>query len=78
MTLAAKLTIGELAQTWRCGPRAVLNAIERGELRATKIGGRWLVDAQDVETYEQAKANVQPARPKRTRAPRPRAVRRSA
>lgn len=70
-----KLTTGDLARTWRCGNRAVLNAIARGELRATMIGGRWLVNPEDAAAYERTRANVQPARPKRTRAPRARVAR---
>ncbi len=67
------LTADELAARWRCEPESVTAAIRRGELRASKIAGRWLVTEDDVAAYMQARANVAPTK-KRTRRPRGRSA----
>lgn len=65
------LTTDELAARWRCSERSIGDAIRRGDLAATKIGGRWLVAEVDVRTYEESRRNVRPVQ-RRTRRPRAR------
>lgn len=67
-----KLTTTELGKRWRTDSRTVRRAIGRGELRATFIGGQWLVEDTDAEEYERSRTNVAPEKPKRTRRPRAR------
>lgn len=65
-------TVAEQAEIWRCSRGAVHAAINRGDLAATYIAGRWLIDPAGAEKYEDEKRNV--ARMvKRTRRPRKRA-----
>lgn len=66
-------TAEEQAQLWRCSARSVRDAIDRKQLAATKIAGRWLIDPADAEKYEQAQRNVAVIT-KRTRAPRRRSA----
>lgn len=68
------LTTEELAARWRIEERSVGATIRRGDLVATKIGGRWLAKVSDVEAFEQARANIQRS-VKRTRRPRARTTR---
>lgn len=65
-------TVAEQAEFWRCSRGAVLAAIDKGDLPATMIAGRWLIDPDDVEKYEDEKRNVV-RMAKRTRRPRKRA-----
>ena len=62
-------TVADQAQVWRCSNDAVLDAIRAGELRATKIAGRWLIDPADAIAYAEARTN-RPSAPKRARRPR--------
>lgn len=62
MTTPTRLTISEVADELRCSERHVQDEISRRNLRATKLGGRWLTDRADLETYVEAKANVSRAR----------------
>ncbi|MCW2496374.1 helix-turn-helix domain-containing protein [Jatrophihabitans sp.] len=71
MTDAEFLDVEQLAERWHLTARAVRDEIGRKRLRATKIGGQWLVRPVDVETFERSRMNVVPAA-KRTRAPRKR------
>lgn len=72
MSAANWRTVDEQAEEWRCGRRAVLAAIARGDLEATLIAGRWLIDPADAAKYEAEQRNVT-RMPKRTRRPRRRA-----
>jgi hypothetical protein len=65
-------TVAEQALLWRCARGAVHSAITRGDLPATMIAGRWLIDPADAEKYEAEKRNVARVT-KRTRRPRKRA-----
>lgn len=62
-------TVDEQATEWRCGKDAVLDAIRTGELVATKIAGRWLIDPADAKAYEDARKNRVPT-VRRARRPR--------
>lgn len=73
MSAATLRTADEQAELWRCSARSVREAIERGDLAATKIAGRWLIAPADAEAYEQRQRNVT-AIPKRTRRPRRRSA----
>lgn len=66
------LTVPEVAQRWRLKERSVRQEIGRGNLRAIKVGGQWLITPADVEAFEATRVNVRPV-PKRTRAPKRRA-----
>lgn len=72
-SLADCRTAAEQAQLWRCSARAVKQAIDRGDLVATKIAGRWLIDPADAAQYEAEHRNVRES-PKRTRRPRRRSA----
>lgn len=63
------LTVGEVAERWRCSERHVRDEIGRKRLKATKPSREWLITLADVEAFERAVSNVR-ASPKRTRAPR--------
>jgi excisionase family DNA binding protein len=51
------LTIQEVAELARCEHRTVRRAIRSGELKASLIGGRWIVREDDVEAWFDARAN---------------------
>jgi excisionase family DNA binding protein len=51
------LTIQEVAQLARCEHRTVRRAIRSGELRASLIGGRWIVREDAVEAWFDARTN---------------------
>ena len=63
----AAYTVEGLAKAIDVSPRVVRNAITRGELRAVKRGGRWLIapDAVDARTHDTAPtASVRITRPR--------------
>lgn len=66
------MTVPEVAARWYLSARAVRDAITRHQLRATKIGGQWLIRPSDLEEFEVSQMNVRPT-VKRTRPPRRRA-----
>ena len=75
-TRPAAYTVEGLAAMIAVSPRVVRNAITRGELRAVKRGGRWLIapDAVDAWTHDaETTPNVRIARrrgaPERRRQP---------
>lgn len=65
------LTVDDVATRWRIKPRSVRDEINRKHLRATKVGGHWLISLADVQELERQRMNV-PQTPKRTRPPRKR------
>jgi hypothetical protein len=69
-------TVAEQAAQWRCSKGAVHAAIDRGDLPATKIAGRWLIDPADAEKYEEDQRSLRRT-VKRVRAPRRRPQRRA-
>lgn len=64
-------TVDKVAERWHIKPRSVRDEILRKRLRATKIGGQWLIKPEDVAAFEVSRMNVRPT-VKRTRAPRKR------
>jgi excisionase family DNA binding protein len=56
------LTVQEVADIARCEHRTVRRAIRAGELRASLIGGRWIVKNTAVEEWFEACANQGVAR----------------
>lgn len=69
-------TVAEQALLWRCSKGAVHAAITRGELAATLIAGKYLIDPADADAYEAERRNRRQVA-KRTRRPRARARRAS-
>jgi excisionase family DNA binding protein len=74
------LTIQEVAELARCEHRTVRRAIRNGELTLSLIGGRWIVRADAVEKWFDARASHRilppappPARPAGSRRPHGRA-----
>lgn len=67
------LTVDDVAERWRIKPRSVRDEINRKQLRATKVGGHWLIALDDVQALEAMRMNV-PRTPKRTRPPRKRSA----
>lgn len=65
-------TVAEQALLWRCSKGAVHAAIARGDLAATLIAGRYLIDPTDADAYETERRSRRPVA-KRTRRPRRRA-----
>src|ERR1019366_2449825 len=51
------LTIQEVAELARCERRTVRRAIRNGELTASLIGGSWIVRADAVEEWFDARAS---------------------
>ena len=72
--MSARLKVDEVAEMWQCDRRAVLGAIADKEspLPATKIAGRWLIELEDVEAYEDAHRNVPRPKVRERRPPRKR------
>lgn len=68
------LTVQEVAELARCEHRTVRRAIRNGQLKASLIGGRWIVRESAVQEWFDACANT-PFQA--TRAPSPRRSRRS-
>lgn len=64
-----KLTVPEVATRLRCNHNTVRKLINTpGGIRAAKVAGRWLVDEDDLTTYEDAQANRPKPRQRRRRA----------
>jgi excisionase family DNA binding protein len=51
------LTVQEVAELARCEHRTVRRAIKKGELRASLIGGRWIVKNTAVDEWIDGCAN---------------------
>lgn len=49
--MAEILTVEEVARRSKLGEKAVRNAIRRGELRASKLCGRWRIRETDYEDW---------------------------
>lgn len=47
-----RLSVAQVASLWQCSPKHVYNLIDRGELRAIKLGNLVRLRAEDVEAYE--------------------------
>jgi excisionase family DNA binding protein len=47
-----RLSVAQVAATWQCSPKHVYNLINRGELRAIKLGELVRLRPEDVEAYE--------------------------
>lgn len=66
-------TVASLAAALDVSPKTVRGAIARGELEATKRGGRWIISADAVQMWAQAQDGVghgrRPARRANGRAP---------
>jgi excisionase family DNA binding protein len=67
------VTVQEVAEMARCEHRTVRRAIRNGELKASLIGGRWIVKVTAVEEWFEACANSRTADPP---ASQPQALRR--
>ena len=50
------LTIMDIATRWKCGRRAVLERIHKGELRAWHVGRAWRVALAELERFERQEA----------------------
>lgn len=46
------LTVAEICARWRCGRRAVLERIHRGEIPAFHVGRAWRVSLAALEDFE--------------------------
>ena len=51
MELSDYVTVSEAAGVKRVSREAVRLAIERGDLLATRVGGRWLIRRADLDGY---------------------------
>lgn len=51
------LTVPAVAEQLHCGRTVVLALIASGDLRASKIAGKWLVDPADVAAYVDSQSN---------------------
>lgn len=69
------LTVQEVAEMARCEHRTVRRAIRNGELKASLIGGRWIVKVTAVEEWFEACANSRIAGPPASRSQSPRRAR---
>lgn len=70
MSSSPYLTVQEVAELARCEHRTVRRAINSGELRASLIGGRWIVRDSAVEEWFEACANNRIAVAPEPQAPR--------
>ena len=52
------MTVEEVAGLLRCNPRTITRKIDRGELRASKPAGAWLVRREDVLELAGIELNV--------------------
>jgi excisionase family DNA binding protein len=58
MTAAKPFTPKSLAERWGCSPRHIVGLIQKGELRAFRIGTLWRVPAAEVERVETSGASA--------------------
>jgi excisionase family DNA binding protein len=49
------MTVAEAAAFLRVGERTVLNEIDRGNLRAGKVGRQWRIKESDLRAYWRAR-----------------------
>jgi len=49
--MEAMLNIKETAEYLNCSEKTVRNLIDRGELKAYKVGNRWRIKKEDLEEY---------------------------
>lgn len=68
---ALVLTVDDVAELVQLGPEAVRRAVRRGELRASKLGGRIRIRRDDVNAWIEAQTLATPAMPAPAAAPRP-------
>lgn len=68
--MSQNLTVPEVADRLRCKPWTVRRLInDTNGLRASFIGGRWLVTEDDLTAYQESQANrAAPVRRRRRRA----------
>jgi len=52
------MTVEEVAALLRCNPRTITRKIDRGELRASKPAGSWLIRREDVLELAGIELNV--------------------
>jgi excisionase family DNA binding protein len=45
------LTVEQLAERFQLSPKTVYRALERGEIRAAKLGNRWRIRLEDAERW---------------------------
>ena len=69
------LTVQEVAEMARCEHRTVRRAIRDGELKASLIGGRWIVKVTAVKDWFEACANSRVALPPASQPRPPRSAR---
>jgi excisionase family DNA binding protein len=54
-------TVAELAALWRCSPQHVYNLIQRGDLKAFRVGGRLIIARSSAQDFLQNGATAQAA-----------------
>ena len=59
MSTPTRLTVSEVADELRCSERHVNDEIRRLNLRATKVGGKWLTDITDLDAVS-AEVGIEP------------------
>lgn len=53
------LTVEQVASSLGLSEKTVRNYINKGELKAFKLGTSWKISPQDLETFIQTKSNIQ-------------------
>lgn len=56
------LTVPEAAELLKCSDRFVLDELRRKNLRGSKTGAGWRINAADIDVYMEAHANVSSVR----------------
>ena len=59
-----RVTITDAAELLLCSPHSVRRMIGAGQLRASKIAGRWVIESADIDDL----VNRQSTKPRRRRA----------
>ncbi len=67
------MTVDDVAELVQLGPEAVRRAVRRGELRASKLGGRIRIRRDDVNAWIEAQTLATPRCRRRPRLRDPRA-----